>query len=144
MFSFWRTPDNTSFIKLQHAFSEITKEHLWFNMFTLMFTILVFLPSISIIAWAPITFSLSVQTPWRENNANRPKRWNSQKQTLRCQKEIIQYLWLKGLTLTATFTEAIVFLKNSKTNRNNCCLQTGWNLEKQYASDYKDFAVSKL
>ena len=59
---------------------------MWFYI-TLMFTILVFLPSISIIGWAPMTFSLSVQKPWHENNANRPKRWNSQKQTSRCQNK---------------------------------------------------------
>ena len=53
-------------------------------MFTLMLTILVFLPSISIIPWAPMTFSLSVQEPWHENNANKR---NSQKQTSRCQNK---------------------------------------------------------
>jgi len=87
MFSHSQTPHDTSFSKLQHALSITTKEYLWFYMCTLMFTILVFLPSISIIAWAPMTFSLSVQTPWHENNANRPKRKNSQKQTSRCQNK---------------------------------------------------------
>lgn len=85
MFLYSRTPHDASFIKLQHAFSTTTKECLWFYMFTLMFKILVFLPSISIIAWAPMTFSLSVQKAWHQNNANRAKRWNSQKQTSRCQ-----------------------------------------------------------
>lgn len=110
------TLHDTSFIKLQHACSKTTKEYLWFCMFTLIFTIVVFLPSISIIAWAPISFSLYVQKPWHENNANRTRHQTHKNKPYNA--KIIQYLWLNGLTLTATFTEAILLLKNSKMNRN--------------------------
>lgn len=61
MFPYSRTPHDASFMKLQHALVQQQKNVCDFTLFTLMFKILVFLPSISIIAWAPMTFSLSVQ-----------------------------------------------------------------------------------
>lgn len=91
-----------------------------------MLKIFVFFPSISMISWAPMSISLCVQRPLREKH-NAMIATRSHTQLHKSEQEIQPYLWLNGRTLTATFTEAIVFLKIPKTNR-NCCIQVrNWN-----------------
>lgn len=110
---------------MNNKFYQLNKREVIWHV-TLMLKIFVFFPSISMISWAPMSISLCVQRPLREKH-NATIATRSHTQLHKSEQEIQPYLWLNGRTLTATFTEAIVFLKIPKTNR-NCCIQVrNWN-----------------